>query len=186
MCYALNVKGVVFNLLEEVVTEQHGDAAWDRILVAANVSGAYTSLGNYPDAELEAIVGAGERLLGTPRLELLRWFGRSAMPKLSAMYPQLFDGHASTPDFIATLNDVIHPEVRKLYPGADVPWFDYERSEGHVRLGYRSTRRMCGFAEGLVLGAADHFGETVTITQPSCMLRGDARCLLDCTFGAAR
>jgi predicted hydrocarbon binding protein len=72
--------------------------------------------------------------------------------------------------------------VRKLYPGADVPEFDFEVREGVLVMGYRSPRKLCSFAEGLLLGAADHYGEQVTIEQPSCMKRGDDQCVIEITF----
>ena len=50
------MKGVVFNLLEEVVTERHGDAVWDTLLDASGLVGSYTSLGSYPDEEMEKLV----------------------------------------------------------------------------------------------------------------------------------
>ena len=49
-------------------------------------------------------------------------------------------------------------------------------------MGYRSPRKMCSFAEGLLLGAADHFGERLTIEQPACMKRGDDQCVLEIAF----
>ena len=52
------VKGVIFNILEEVVSTQMGEDAWDGLLDAAGLEGAYTSLGSYPDAEILALVSA--------------------------------------------------------------------------------------------------------------------------------
>ena len=95
-------------------------------------------------------------------------------------------GHASTRSFLLTLNDVIHPEVRKLFPGADAPEFEFEeRGAETLALAYVSNRGLCSFAEGLVEGAAAHFGETVTIVQSECMKKGDTRCVLICTFAPA-
>jgi predicted hydrocarbon binding protein len=74
------------------------------------------------------------------------------------------------------------PEVRKLYPGADVPEFDFELRDEVLMMGYRSSRRLCSFAEGLLLGAADHYGEQLTFAQPSCMKRGDDECVLELAF----
>ena len=117
--------------------------------------------------------------------ERLRWFGRQAMPTLHARYPLFFAAHTSTRPFLLTLNDVIHAERRKLYPGATVPVFDFadDAAEPDVLLlGYRSPRRLCMLAEGFVLGAADFFGEAVTAGQDACMLRGDDHCQLRCGF----
>jgi hypothetical protein len=180
------MKGIVFNLLEELVTRDHGEDAWDDLLDAAGLDGAYTSLGSYPDAELGALVGAASAALNLPQDEVVRWFGRSAMPLFAASHPHFFAGHDRTRSFLLTLNDMIHPEVRKLYPGSDVPDFEYDLSSDELLvMRYRSARRMCVFAEGLIEGAAAHFGERAAIEQPRCMHRGDEQCVLEVRLSPA-
>lgn len=120
------MKGIVFNLLEEAVTRSHGAATWDALLVASGVGGVYTSLGSYPDEDVLKLVMAASNALGVTPNEVLRWFGREAMPLLAQRYPAFFDAHKSTRPFLLSLNSIIHPEVRKIYPGADVPTFDFE------------------------------------------------------------
>jgi Haem-NO-binding len=177
------MKGVVFNLLEEIVSRDYGENTWDELLDAAELDGAYTSLGSYPDADLFALVAAASSALDLPPEQVVRWFGRNALPLLADSYPQFFEPHDSARSFVLTLNDIIHPEVRKVYPGADVPVFDFDTSSDDVLvMGYASKRRLCAFAEGLIEGAADHYGEEVSIKQPECMLRGDPKCLLDISF----
>jgi hypothetical protein len=178
------MKGVVFNLLEETVTRDYGEDAWDDLLDAAGLEGAYTSLGGYPDGDLIALVGAASSALGLPPDDVVRWFGRSALPLLAAGHSDFFAAHDSVRPFILTLNDIIHPEVRKLYPGADVPVFDFDATSDDVLvMGYFSSRQLCAFAEGLIEGAADHYRQTVSIEQPQCMKRGDAKCVLEMSFG---
>jgi hypothetical protein len=71
--------------------------------------------------------------------EVLRWFGRSAMPLLAERYPDFFKGHTDTRSFLLTLNSIIYPEVRKLYPGAITPVFDFDTSSADVlQIGYNS------------------------------------------------
>lgn len=180
------MKGIVFNLLEEVVRRQYGEDTWDDLLDAADVHGAYTSLGSYADEDVFKLVGAAASALDQPPETVLRWFGRQAMPLLAVRYPGFFDGHSDTRSFLLTLNHIIHPEVRKLYPGAATPVFDFDTSDDQVlRIGYRSERRLCALAEGFMAGAADHFGERLTLEQPQCMHRGDAKCLFQISFAAA-
>jgi hypothetical protein len=182
------MKGIIFNLLEEVVTQEHGEEAWEDLLDRSGVEGAYTSLGSYPDQEFVALLQALPGDVGPTPGDLVRWFGRAAIPLLAQRYPVFFEGHDSTRSLLQALNNIIHPEVRKLYPGAEVPIFDLDPIPGRdlpdhvVVLGYRSARRLCALAEGFVQGVADHFGEQVAIEQPRCMLRGDERCALVCTF----
>ena len=62
---------------------------------------------------------------------------------------------------------MIHPEVRKLYPGATPPDFDITDIDAEtVHLRYVSERKMSVLAEGFILGVAAHLGETVTVDQP--------------------
>jgi predicted hydrocarbon binding protein len=180
------MKGIVFNVLEEVVTDEFGLATWDRLLQDSSASGVYTSLASYDDDEMGRIVQAAAHALGKTDADILRWYGERFIPKMYQRYPEFFTTFGDTRTFLGALNRIIHPEVRKLYPGADVPTFSFETlPDGRFGLGYHSPRKMCAFAEGLVLGAAAHYGETVTIHQPECMHRGDARCLIACHFSPA-
>lgn len=172
------MKGIVFNLLEEVVSTAHGDAAWDLLLDKADLDGAYTSLGSYSDDDIFALVRVASEVLGIPQADVLRWFGRQAMPLLAARYPSFFDTHAHARDFLLTLNGMIHPEVRKLYPGARPPVFDFDTSSaGELVIGYNSARRLCALAEGFMHGAADYYGEAMAIDQSQCMHDGAERCV---------
>ena len=172
------MKGIVFNLLEEVVSNAYGDAAWDQLLDAADLDGAYTSLGSYDDDEIFALVKVASETLGLPQEDVLRWFGRQAMPLLAKRYPSFFASHADAKSFLLTLNSIIHPEVRKLYPGAQTPVFDFDTSLADVlAIGYNSPRRLCALAEGFMHGAADYYGQQLDIGQAQCMHHGAARCV---------
>lgn len=174
------MKGIIFNLLEEAVFEHLGDAVWDELLDASGARGAYTSLGSYPDAEILALVGAAAAALGKTPAEVLRWFGQAAIPGMAKRYPALFNAHRGARDFLLVLNTIIHPEVRKLYPGAVCPHFRYQaQAEGMLVLGYNSPRKLCALAEGLILGGAAHYGETVSVQQRACMHDGAAACELE-------
>lgn len=186
----------MFNLLEEVVTAEHGPWAWDDLLDDLGVDGGYTAVATYEDAEFLALVGALPATTACPAGHLVgagaatdtqddgertRWYGRAAIPLLALRYPVFFDGHDDARDFLATVEDVIHTEVRKLDPTADVPCFGVEdRTEADgsrtLVLAYRSSRRLCHLAEGFVLGAGDHYGQPLDVSQPSCMRRGDDVC----------
>ncbi len=172
------MKGIVFNLLEEVVQREYGEDAWDALLEAAELEGAYTSLGTYGDGEMQKLVAAASALLQKSPEEILEWFGYQAIPLLADKYPEFFAPHDTTRSFLLTLNQVIHPEVRKIYPGADVPVFDFDLSTPDaIVMEYRSARRLCSFAAGLIRGAAERYGEQVALEHPKCASRGDESCL---------
>lgn len=185
------MKGIIFNLLEEVVTSRINDSTWDDILDETGADGAYTSLGNYPDHEFVALLTSLAKHRKADPQELLSWFGRQSMPLLAARYPEFFSSHRRLRSFLLSLNEVIHSEVRKLYPGADVPVFQFNHPAGSspddpLVIHYRSERKLCHLAEGFIHGAADHFGESVRIEQQTCMHRGDAECTIACGFQAKK
>jgi hypothetical protein len=108
------------------------------------------------------------------------------MPLLDKKYPVFFESYRSTREFVLALNGIIHPEVRKLYPGADTPVFEFDTSSADTLvMNYRSKRKLCSLVEGLTEGAAAHFNESVSIQHPQCMHRGDSNCRLGLTFSKA-
>ena len=177
------MKGVVFNLLETVVTEEYGADTWDDLLDAAGSDGVYTSLETYEDADLFSIVTAASKALGLPPNDVIRWFGKAAMPHFKKLYFGFFLDHDSSVSFLATLNDIIHPEVRKLYPGASVPDFAMDRvTTDSLELIYRSRKRLCSLAMGMIEGSAPLFGEAATVVETQCMHLGADCCVFDCSF----
>lgn len=174
------MKGIVFNLLEEAVVQHFGQDAWDDLLDTAGAAGAYTSLGNYSDDEIVALVSTAAAKLSMSNADVLRWFGEQAMPLLKQRYPTLFAQHSSSRSFVLSVNSIIHPEVRKLYSGANCPFFHFRETSDHtVSMGYESSRRMCDLAHGFVKGAAKLYCEEVEITHHTCMNHGADKCLME-------
>lgn len=173
------MKGVLFNVVEAVITELDGADAWDDVLDAAGVVGAYTSLGDYPDGELSALVVATAARFGLTTDAVLVVAGRQGFRHLVAHHGSLVSQYRDVLGLVADLNDVIHPEVRKLYPAASPPHFCSEPREGGVSLEYRSSRGLCRLVEGLLLGAGDYYGQDVAATHRSCVRAGASACVLD-------
>lgn len=177
------MKGIIFNLVEEVISEDYGADAWDDLLEGTPVSGTYSAVATYPDADLGAIVDSAAAMTGLTPGQLLRYVGRRSVPLMAARYPEFFTMHKTARTFLLSLNEVIHPEVRKLYEGAEPPVFGFnEEADGTLVMEYHSQRALCAFAEGLAMGAGDEFGETITITQPRCKLDGYGFCTLRVTW----
>ena len=80
------MKGIVFNLLEEVVSREYGDDMWDNLLDRLDSDGAYTSLGSYGDDEVIKLVDAASAATGKPAKTILQWFGRHAIPMLAGRF----------------------------------------------------------------------------------------------------
>jgi hypothetical protein len=101
---------------------------------------------------------------GTPVPHLMHAFGEHLFQRFAAVYPTLFEGASSAFDFLQGLESLIHAEVRKLYPDAELPHFDIvERSAQRMVMVYRSSRHFADLAEGLLRGCARHFQEPIEI-----------------------
>jgi hypothetical protein len=172
------MKGVLFNVIEEAVSREWGAEMWDDLLMAAGVDGAYTAIGNYPDSQLVALANSAATLMKSPVDDVLRVLGRISFEPLLSRYSSLIEGPTTLREFLPAINELIHPQVLKLYPGASVPRFVLRDDGDAMELDYLSVRNMCELAEGLILGAADYYRETVSVGQPACKHRGDSRCTI--------
>lgn len=158
------MKGVIFNSLFDAVVEMGGEELWDELLARSGLVGSYTSLGTYDDGELLALVGAAAEVLGRSVDETVELVGELVAPRLAGRHPSLVAEHEGTVSLLCSLNDVIHPEVLKLYPNASVPDFTTLRRDGNeLDLLYRSERNLPALAAGLIRGAANLYDERVVM-----------------------
>ena len=180
------MKGIVFNLLGDMVEEKFGLEAWDGLLDAVGSDGVFVATDTYPDQALLDLVAAASQATGIPAADLVRAFGEYMAPAFAAKYPVFFENQKSLKDFLLTVDQVIHVEVRKLYPDAGVPEFVYNDTDSNkLTMIYKSPRKLCALAEGLIQGSAAWFGETCHIQHDVCMHNGADHCELVLTFNQA-
>lgn len=179
------MKGVVFNLLEEMVEQNFGVAVWDELLDATGQDGIFVSTESYPDEMLVALVVAAHEKSGIPINELVRSFGEYTFPKFYEQNKKFFTPGMSLKEFLLLVDRVIHVEVRKLHPDAALPQFDYiDDQDDELTMIYSSPRKMCMMAEGLICGAAKHFDTDYTLTHDQCMHDGADTCRLHLKLAA--
>lgn len=177
------MKGVVFNILNEMIEEKLGLEAWDTLLQATGEDGLYVATESYHDDRLLSLLGATSEHTNIDVDSLVFSFGEYMLPYFAAHYPRFFENQFSLKTFLLTVDDVIHGEVRKLFPNANLPSFEYEElGDQHLTMLYSSPRKLCRLAEGLISGSAKHFHQEYTLDHQSCMHQGHARCRLELTF----
>ena len=162
------MKGVVFvEFLEMVEAEFSADLADDIIDDCELPSGgAYTTVGTYDHSEMVSLVGALSQRTGMPAPDLIRAFGEYLFERFHVHHNDFFDGINDSLDFLERIEDVIHVQVRKLYPNAELPRFEIERPDpDHLRMVYRSDRHMGDLAEGLIRQCIAHYGTPVTVER---------------------
>ena len=179
------MKGIVFTLLNELVEEKFGIAAWDSALNGTEppLKGIYTAAATYPDEELFALVGQLSKISGIPAGKLVYAFGEYALPKFAEHYPVFFNSVDNAKAFIQSIDSVIHVEVKKLYPQAELPKIEYENPSNHeLVMIYQSNRKLCDFAAGLIKATGEYFKTDITHHHTQCMHKGDAQCRFELTF----
>ena len=170
--------GIIFAELKKYVQARHGGDAWKALVQRAGVGATlYLPIGEYPDADAVALVGAASEATGVPAGEILEDFGHFIAPDLMGMYRSLVRPEWRTLEFLENTEGTIHRVVRMKDAAAHPPEIRCERlGPGEVVIRYASPRRMCAVARGIARGVAGHYGERVEIEEPQCMLRGDAEC----------
>lgn len=154
------MKGVVFRQFLDFAEMEFGEVIVDELLnsVELESGGVYTSVGYYDHSEMIDLVGALSAKTDVSARELLVKFGQNLFPSLIAGHPQENVHHAF--DLIERIHGVIHRDVRKLYPDAEVPEILPQSRDGNreMRISYASARPMADLCEGMILAALAHYG----------------------------
>ena len=171
------MKGVVFDILRDMVEEQFGLEGWNALLEKAGSDGLYLSSESYPDEEMSKLVQVATDYTGMSTEDLLRHFGQYMIRQFYDRFPSFFDNRHDLLDFLNSVDRIVHVEVLKLYPDANLPKFNYEQDTPKaLTMIYHSKRRMCWLAEGLILGSAIHYGQKVRLIHDVCMHKGHDSC----------
>ena len=178
------MKGIAFTLFNELVESKFGLPVWDRMLKRTGDDGVFTTAGNYADNRMLKLVSALSEHTGVAADSLVRTFGEFMFAGFVRTYPTFFQTDQTAKELLKSVDGIIHVEVKKLFPKASLPKFEYEDpSEDRLVMIYRSERKMCALAEGLFDGAAKHFRTKIEYRQSKCLLQGDDHCRFEIKFG---
>jgi hypothetical protein len=98
--------------------------------------------------------------------DLLRAFGEYLFGRFATGYPAFFSGQHDAFTFLSGIESIIHAEVRKLYPDAELPTFEVEHHDDRrLVIVYSSGRHFEDLAEGLIRGCIAHFGRPATLRR---------------------
>ena len=161
------MKGVIFTEFLGMVEQAFSADMVDDLIEATDPAsqGAYTAVGTYGHEEIVAMVVELSRRSGASVPDLLKTFGSHLFGRFEVIYPTLMPPAKTAFDFLESIEAVIHVEVLKLYPDAQLPKLRAVRhDENHMTLEYRSPRGFQDLAVGLIMGCGAHFGESLEVT----------------------
>ncbi|KZN35905.1 heme NO-binding domain-containing protein [Pseudoalteromonas luteoviolacea] len=177
------MKGIIFRCLEELVINTKGMDVWEQLLEKhCPEDRVYVSARSYPDEELVGLATSVSQALNLSMPETLKAFGTYLFGFLAKRHTSIVEEFKSFEQLIISIDDVIHQEVQKLYEEPNLPTIEAKIYDEHtIHLVYRSPRKLCFCAEGLIYGCAEHFNKTIKIEHPLCMHNGEKECLLKIT-----
>lgn len=162
------MKGVVFTEFLEMVEDNFSAEIADQIVEVSNLpsGGVYTAVGTYDHKEIVTLVQqlSAETNLGID--ELLHSFGKHLFGRFVEGYPNFFEGEQDVFQFLQSVEEYIHVEVKKLYPDAELPSVIASlETPNHLKIVYRSDRNMGDLAHGLIDGCIKHFDEAIDVSR---------------------
>lgn len=169
-----SMKGVIFTEFLDMIDEAFSPELTERIIEEADLpsGGAYTSVGTYEHEEILKLVEVLSRHAQVPVPDLVFSFGKHLAGSFIASHSEYFKNHRNTYDFLSSIEDHVHVEVRKLNPDAELPTFQTERiDESTLVMIYNSSRPFADLAAGLIAGTIEHFGEAIDIDRESVNAR---------------
>ncbi|WP_105169898.1 heme NO-binding domain-containing protein [Pseudoalteromonas sp. T1lg23B] len=178
------MKGIIFRGLEELVVQAYDISVWEKLLEKhAPEDRVYVSAKNYPDEELFALAQEVALVVDKPLSDILRTFGEFLFAYLTQKHSEILLQFKDFSSLIMGIDTVIHAEVAKLYHEPNLPQIRCEKiNENNILMFYRSNRKLCFCAEGLINGAAAFYQMNVNIDHQKCMHEGEQECTLLLTF----
>lgn len=175
------MKGSIYCGLADFIEKSYGSTHWLKAVKACELpsNAEFISTEIYDDSEFELLIDKLSIFLVIEKEALVRDFGAYFFPTLMSLALSHVKDITDLFSFLHAVDSVIHIEVQKADPLAYTPTLLYDQPhENELMIRYVSSRKMCHFAEGLILGAAKHFSQKITISQSKCMCKGDEYCLI--------
>jgi hypothetical protein len=160
------LKGIVFTEFNDMIETQFSPELLDEVIIECELvsGGAYTSVGTYDHIELIQMVGKLSEKTQIPADDLVYAFGLHLASRFATLFPSFFVASSNVFDFMKSLDNHIHVEVKKLYPDADLPQFEFDDSDpACLVMAYKSSRGFSTLAHGLMDGVIRHYDEAITI-----------------------
>lgn len=160
------MKGIVFTEFLELVENKFGIETVDEIIELSNLEsgGIYTSVGTYNFSEMLQLVS---HLSGITKLsvnELLYTYGVHFFSVIEKIHGNILNQYNDPVELLSSIENHIHVHVRKIYPDAELPYFEISKEkENKLTMIYYSERAMYTFAKALIEKSFSHYKKEASI-----------------------
>lgn len=173
------MKGSLFTALNDMIVNQQGMPFWNSIIDEVNPhsGGIYRSTEYYQDRELADLLIAVSQKRHVTVNDVQHDFGHYLFNRYKMNKPKFDEDSPDLFSFLASMECIVQQETKKLSLDPNLTSINCEKiSDSKLRLLYKSPHRLCFMTEGLILGAAQHYKETVSISHDKCMHLGHDQC----------
>jgi hypothetical protein len=160
------LKGIVFTEFLDLVETKFGFEMVDKIIMQSELEskGVYTSIGTYKFSEMLQLLQNLNKNTGIAIDDLLVVYAEHFFEVIKISYPGLLSTYKDPIEMLASIENHIHVEVRKIYPDAELPVFIVEnKTKTSLTMVYKSSRAMHHFGLGLMNKTFDHFNSKADI-----------------------
>ena len=160
------MKGIVFTEFLDLVEDKFGLEMVDKIISQSTLEseGIYTSIGTYSFSEMLQLLQHLSRNTSISIDDLLLVYAEHFFNVIEKSYPGLLATYRDPIEMLASIENHIHIEVKKIYPEAELPTFIIEeRTENSLIMIYKSSRAMHHFGLGLMNKTFDHFNSKASM-----------------------
>ncbi len=172
------MKGIILSEFVEFIELTLGEDQAQSIIDDSGVEsgGAYSRVGQYDYQELIQLLTQTASATNKQAVDLLNPFADHLFEMFKRDYSVFFDGVESAAQMLTQIDNHIHVEVKKLYPDAELPKFEYEQDGNELILDYQSPRPLAAVALALVNGCLKFFGNneklaSYQIAEDQCSAR---------------
>ena len=161
------MKGLIFkHLLDYVNTKYDADTCESMLTHAGRERGhdKYHEGETYPYEEIFVLVGNLSTITNERMAVEFENFGEYLFIQLARAFSHFFSPDETLFGFLQKLEGHIHMEVRKKYPGANLPGFEFTPvDDNNLKMVYKSERAMSDFGIGMIKGAAIWFNRKIFV-----------------------
>jgi len=115
------MKGIVFTEFLDLVEDKFGLMMVDDIINASELpsGGAYTAIGTYDFGEMHQLITHLSAKTDIPINDLLLIYGEHFFSVIEKSYPAMLKQYKDPIEMLASIENHIHVEVRKIYHEAE-------------------------------------------------------------------
>lgn len=155
------MKGIILSEFVEFIEANLGEDIAQTIINDSKIEsgGAYSRVGQYDYQELLKLLSQTVVETSNEANVLLQQFSDHLFMVFKRDYNIFFEGVSSAAEMLTQIDEHIHVEVKKLYPDAELPKFEYTKEGRLLTLNYTSPRPLASVAHALVNACLKFFGD---------------------------